>query len=53
MNAHAPLAERVRPQTLDDLVGQEHLVGQGSILRTAIESGKIPSHYFMGSAGYR
>ncbi len=46
MNANAPLAERVRPLTLDDLAGQEHLVGKGSILRTAIESGKIPSLLF-------
>ncbi|MBD0279034.1 MAG: AAA family ATPase, partial [Flavisolibacter sp.] len=33
MNGTAPLAERMRPQKLDDLIGQEHLVGQGSILR--------------------
>ena len=41
MNA-TPLAERMRPRQLDDLVGQEHLTGKGSILRTAIEHGKIP-----------
>ena len=38
-----PLAERLRPQTLDDLAGQQHLTGKGSILRTAIETGTIPS----------
>src|SRR6476659_757078 len=43
MNSSAPLAERMRPQTLDDLVGQEHLTGKESVLRTAIENGKIPS----------
>ena len=51
MNAAAPLAERMRPQTLDSLVGQEHLVGRGSILRTAIESGRIPSLLLWGPPG--
>jgi putative ATPase len=51
MNDRAPLAERVRPKTLDDLAGQEHLVGQGSILRTSIESGKIPSLLLWGPPG--
>ena len=50
MNA-TPLAERMRPQTLDDLVGQEHLAGKGSILRTAIEHGKIPSMILWGPPG--
>jgi putative ATPase len=48
---NTPLAERLRPDTLDDLVGQEHLVGKGSILRTAIESGKVPSMLFWGPPG--
>lgn len=47
----APLAERVRPESLDDLVGQEHLTGKGSILRTAIERGKIPSMILWGPPG--
>lgn len=47
----APLAERMRPQTLDDLVGQQHLTGKGSILRTAIERGKIPSIILWGPPG--
>lgn len=48
---NAPLAERMRPGKLDDLVGQAHLVGIGSILRTAIESGKIPSLILWGPPG--
>ena len=47
----APLAERLRPNTLDDLAGQQHLTGKGSILRTAIESGKIPSMILWGPPG--
>lgn len=46
-----PLAERLRPQSLDDLFGQQHLTGKGSILRTAIESGKIPSLILWGPPG--
>jgi putative ATPase len=46
-----PLAERLRPQNLDELVGQEHLTGKGSILRTAIENGKIPSIILWGPPG--
>lgn len=51
MNGGTPLAERLRPQKLDDLVGQEHLAGSGSILRRAIESGKIPSMILWGPPG--
>jgi len=46
-----PLAERMRPKNLDELVGQEHLAGKGSILRTAIESGHIPSMILWGPPG--
>ena len=46
-----PLAERLRPQTLDDLIGQQHLTGKGSILRTAIENKKIPSLILWGPPG--
>src|SRR5690606_29463034 len=46
-----PLAERLRPNTLDDLVGQEHLTGRGSILRRTIETGKIPSMILWGPPG--
>jgi putative ATPase len=51
MNYHVPLAERIRPSKLDDLIGQEHLVGKGGILRTALEHGKIPSMIFWGPPG--
>ncbi|HUP13308.1 MAG TPA: replication-associated recombination protein A [Niastella sp.] len=46
-----PLAERLRPTTLDELAGQEHLTGKGSILRTAIEQGKVPSMILWGPPG--
>ena len=46
-----PLAERLRPTTLDELVGQEHLTGKGSILRKAIGQGKIPSMILWGPPG--
>jgi putative ATPase len=49
--ASTPLAERLRPETLDELVGQEHLTGKGSILRTAIEQGKVPSMILWGPPG--
>lgn len=47
----APLAERIRPKTLDELAGQQHLVGKGSILRNAIERGKINSLILWGPPG--
>lgn len=46
-----PLAERLRPQTLDEYIGQEHLVGQGAVLRQSIGSGNIPSMIFWGPPG--
>src|SRR5882757_115520 len=46
-----PLAERIRPKTLDKLEGQQHLAGKGSILRTAIENGKIHSMILWGPPG--
>ncbi len=46
-----PLAERLRPQTLDELIGQKHLTGNGSILRTAIENEKVPSMILWGPPG--
>lgn len=51
MNSSTPLAERMRPATLDDYVGQRHLVGQGAILRNMIESGKIASFILWGPPG--
>ncbi len=47
----APLAERLRPTKIDDLIGQEHLTGKESILRTALEQGKIPSIILWGPPG--
>ncbi|MEJ7672311.1 MAG: hypothetical protein WKF59_06295 [Chitinophagaceae bacterium] len=49
--AQIPLAERLRPTTLNDLVGQEHLTGEGSILRTAIEPGKNSINDPLGTTG--
>lgn len=46
-----PLAERIRPQSLETFVGQEHLVGEGAVLRQAIEAGKIPSFILWGPPG--
>ena len=46
-----PLAERMRPQNLDDFIGQEHLVGKDAILRKAIEGASIPSMIFWGPPG--
>ena len=47
----APLAVRMRPQSLSDLVGQEHLLGPGSTLRTAIEAGEPHSMVLYGPPG--
>ena len=46
-----PLAERMRPRTLDDYVGQEHIVGEGGVLRKMIESGRISSFILWGPPG--
>lgn len=51
MNPHSPLAERVRPQTLDDYIGQDHILGEGKALRKSIESGNIPSMILWGPPG--
>ena len=46
-----PLAEILRPRTLDEYIGQQHLVGHGAVLRTLIESGTIPSMILWGPPG--
>lgn len=46
-----PLAEMIRPENLDEVVGQSHLLGQGKPLRRIIESGRIPNMIFYGSSG--
>ncbi|MBW6489815.1 MAG: replication-associated recombination protein A [Lentimicrobium sp.] len=51
MQDNKPLAELLRPSTLEAYVGQEHLVGDGCILKNAIESGNIPSMIFWGPPG--
>jgi putative ATPase len=47
----APLAERLRPTSLDDYIGQKHLVGQGAVLRRAIDSNRLPSIILWGPPG--
>lgn len=49
--ASQPLAEQLRPQTLDDFVGQTHLVGEGKPLRIAIENNRVPSMILWGPPG--
>ena len=51
MNPSIPLAERVRPRTLSDLVGQEHLSSEQSVLQKAIAKGKVPSMILWGPPG--
>jgi putative ATPase len=46
-----PLAERLRPKTLDEVIGQQHLLGAGRALRIAFESGRIPSMILWGPPG--
>ena len=47
----APLADRLRPQSLDEIVGQKHLLGKDKPLRKIIESGTIPNLIFYGPSG--
>ena len=47
----SPLADRIRPKTLDDVVGQSHLLGKDKPLRRIVESGRIPNMIFYGSSG--
>lgn len=51
MNHSIPLAERMRPKSLDDYIGQQHLVAPGAVLRKAIESGRLPSIILWGPPG--
>lgn len=50
-NSKPPLAERMRPTKLEDLVGQEHLVGENGVIRKTIQTGNIPSMIFWGPPG--
>jgi putative ATPase len=51
ISSNSPLAERMRPTRLDDLVGQEHLTGERGIIRRAIQNGNIPSMILWGPPG--
>jgi len=51
INSHPPLAERMRPSRLDELVGQEHLTGANGVIRRAIKSGSVPSMILWGPPG--
>jgi putative ATPase len=51
LGASAPLAQRLRPATLDDFVGQEHVIGPGRALRLAIEQDRVPSMILYGPPG--
>ena len=48
---YQPLADEIRPKTLEDVVGQEHILGEGKLLRRVVESGKIPNMIFYGPSG--
>jgi len=50
-NSYVPLAERLRPTSLSEYIGQEHLIGEGAILKKAIETGNIPSLILWGPPG--
>ncbi|MCO6494597.1 MAG: replication-associated recombination protein A [Bacteroidetes bacterium] len=51
MSTRAPLAERLRPNTLSEYAGQKHIIGQGAVLRNAIEQKNVPSMIFWGPPG--
>lgn len=51
MKSNIPLAERLRPTSLDNYIGQKHIVGPNAVLRRAIESGHVPSMIFWGPPG--
>jgi putative ATPase len=51
LESYAPLAERLRPRTLDDYIGQSHILGKGKPLRRALESGIVPSMILWGPPG--
>ncbi|MDR2616010.1 MAG: replication-associated recombination protein A [Oscillospiraceae bacterium] len=49
--AYRPLADELRPESLDDVVGQEHILGEGGLLRRVVESGDVPNMIFYGPSG--
>ena len=48
---YKPLADEIRPNSLDDVVGQKHILGSGGMLRRIVESGQIPNMIFYGPSG--
>ena len=48
---YQPLADKIRPLELDDMVGQQHIIGEGGLLRRILESGHIPNMIFYGPSG--
>lgn len=48
---YKPLADEIRPHSLDDVVGQKHILGQRGLLRRIVESGSIPNMIFYGPSG--
>ncbi|MGB2980294.1 MAG: AAA family ATPase, partial [Candidatus Zixiibacteriota bacterium] len=49
--SETPLADRMRPESLEEFVGQKHILGKGSVLRRAIEEDKMQSAIFWGPPG--
>lgn len=48
---YKPLADEIRPMSLDEVVGQKHILAEGGLLRRIIESGSIPNMIFYGPSG--
>ena len=48
---YKPLADEIRPASLDDVVGQKHILGKDGMLRRIVESGQIPNMIFYGPSG--
>ena len=48
---YQPLADRIRPQSLEEVLGQSHILGRDGLLRRVIDSGKIPNMVFYGPSG--
>ena len=51
MNDYRPLADRMRPEVIESFIGQEHILGEGRVLRKAIDSGSLHSMVFWGPPG--
>ncbi|MEK7097305.1 MAG: AAA family ATPase, partial [Patescibacteria group bacterium] len=51
IRTNLPLADRIRPESLDEFLGQEEIIGQGALLRMAIEKDNLPSIIFWGPPG--